>query len=163
MNIFVISTQNKQAIYFMKFNALICCAILTVFFSACKKTDHTDSPLNSLENTSWTPALTDNDPDRNNNEGNLYYPWLECGMDDVYTFGKTDFQLMETGTSCHDSNLWSSFRNQPYSYNQEQQQLTIGTGAQTVLFQVLELNKDRLKLSQPMSQGKSMLFIFQRK
>lgn len=96
---------------------------------------------------------------------NRYYPWLECHMDDSYSFLTDQLSINNNETACDDGlDLIFNTKALSYSYDVEFHILRVGNGDDVAVFNVYELNKDRLKLglSVPASGGGNMVFFYLR-
>ena len=148
----------------------ICCTALS-----CGDDDDDDivRPSDSFAGTRWQTTLIDKNPSTNPQRGpgseadNLYHAWLNCQMDDTFTFANGHFSINDNGSVCDSGeDLIVEQSGQPYHYNEASKQLTIGTGDEAVTFQVYELNKDRLKIGVAVQTGtgfRYMIFIFKKK
>lgn len=148
-------------------------SVLAFLFSGCSKDKNDGIANEGLENTTWVATMTDDNPSTNPpgdfgmNGSNQYYPWSECHMDDTFSFSEDRWTINDNGTVCENGlDYFFDTQNQPYSYNAERKQLTVGSGNDMVVFDVYELSKDRLKLGLPIPTATGFLrivFLFERK
>jgi len=140
---------------------------------SCAKNDDNGDPADPLTGTRWQATLLDENPATNPsgefglNGKNQYYSWQECHVDDTFIFGNERFSIENNGTVCEDGlDLIFKESSQPYSYDVASKQLTIGTGDDSAILQVYELNEDRLKIGitvpAPGGTG-NIVFLFKKK
>lgn len=148
-------------------------SVLALLFNGCSKDKNDGIANEGLENTTWVATMTDDNPSTNPpgdfgmNGSNQYYPWSECHMDDTFSFSEDQWTISDNGTVCEDGlDYFFETQNQPYSYNAERKQLTVGSGNDIAVFDVYELNDDRLKLGLPIPTATGffrIVFLLERK
>ncbi|WP_437921529.1 hypothetical protein [Sphingobacterium sp. LRF_L2] len=139
--------------------------------SGCSKDDADQNEEYILKNSTWVATTVDANPDTNPpgqfgaNGNNNYYPWLDCQLDDSFTFSQGNLTIDDNGTNCEVDFVIDN-KVQAFSYNAESKQLTVGEGQDPIIFTVYELNKDRLKLGLSLvapGGGANLVFLFKRK
>jgi len=153
----------------MKLTSIAYFGILIFLFTGCSKDDKI---LNDLEKGNWVAATDDTNPSSNPpgefgiNGTNQYHAWQTCRLDDTFSFSKNRLIINDNGTACeNDYDLIFEIKDQPYSYDADKKQLTIGSGNNVAVMDVLELDNERLKLGIAVPSGtgfKRIIFLFKR-
>lgn len=150
----------------MKPKHLFLFILLYAILSGCKKENSNEVTAGPFENTTWQVALTDENPDTNPPGGfgingiNQYYPWLNCNLDDRFSFKDNTLSFDNNGTACeNDLKLIFESNTQPYAYNEQSKTLTLGSGNNAIDLQVFELSSSRLKIGVPIPSASGIGYV----
>jgi hypothetical protein len=135
----------------MKKIALTFISFTLLFTTSCKDKEETVEPADEFANTSWQPTLTDANPVTNPSGDfgatgtNFYYPWASCNQDDIFSFKDGKFEHNNGGTVCDSDYLSAMLASKTYTYDKENNTITIG-GFKIMVY---EFSNTQLKLGFP--------------
>lgn len=121
-------------------------SLLVLAISACKKNKQNDSPELALENSTWLPSMTDVNPASTPNGNTLYYPWMQCNLNDSFTFRNGKI-VAGNNASCNTKNQMAYYNDSLYTYHPEKKEIWLRYGQYTHKLLVLDFTKDHLKLA----------------
>lgn len=145
---------------------------------SCAKNDNGGDPTDLLAGTRWQAVRIDENPasnppgefryasDHDFHTKHQYYPWQDCQLDDTFAFKNGKIAVDDNGSPCsYGIDQEFELASQPYVYDEVAKKLTVGTGEDSVTFDVYEINKSRLKIGLTVATAggfKYIVFLFRK-